>query len=183
MHLIKMNIAVLPCLLVAMNSTIANATTFKGDACAEQHAYSSVPQEVTESLDDDTLNWQQARAEYLRSLDYEKLNSHYPMADDYNAKRDLIEAKYHMALAESEINEADDMSTGQSELKVASCYIDKAMANTDSDDQHQIRKVKSDLNKLSLYPQKDLHYCSDKQFAMTRFHDLENEVGTMLQAL
>ena len=183
MQLIKMNIALFPCLLLAMNTATANAATFKGDACAELHAYSSAPQEITESLDDDTLYWQQSRAEYLRDLDYENLNAHYPKVTDYNGKRDLIEAKYHMALAESEVNEADDMSTGQSELQVAKCYVDSALANADSSDKHQIVELKKELNSLTLYPQKDLHYCNDKQFAMTRFHDLENKVGTLLQEL
>lgn len=105
------------------------------------------------------------------------------MVDDYNAKRNLIEAKYHLALAEAQVNETDDMSIGQSELQVAKCYVNRALSDADSNDRHQIVEVKNKMNEIAKAPQKDLHFCSDKQAALTRLHQAENKVGSLLTDL
>lgn len=178
MQLKIMNFALVPCLLLAASS--ANAAVFKGDSCSALHMQSAEPQEVTEATQDNTLNWQFARAVYLRDLDYENLNAHYPKVDDYKVKRDLIESKYHLALAEAEVTEANDMATGQSELQVAQCYVNRALINAGNNDLSQLKVVKNELNGISKSPQQDLNYCNDKQAALAQFHNIENEVGSLL---
>ena len=170
--------ALVPCLLLAAGS--ANAAVFTGDSCAVLHAQSDVPREAKEALQDHTLNWQLSRAEYLRSLDYANLNTQYPKVDDYQEKRDLIESRYHLALAEAEVNEADDMKSGQSELKVTQCYVTRAMADADNHDLSQLKDIKNGLMKMSDSPLLNLSFFDDKQYALGQFHKIEHEVGSLL---
>lgn len=172
--------SLIPILLLAAGS--ANSAIFNRDSCTVQHAQSAKPPEVTKTTLDDTLNWDFSRAEYLRELDYQNLNTHYPYpkAVNYQEKSDLIESKYHLALAEAEVSESNNMINGQPELKVAQCYVNKALTNAGKKDVPQLKNVKNGLTKIANSPQHHLFYFDDKQAALTKFHKVENEVGSLL---
>ena len=181
MRLKLLNFILAPLMLLAASS--AGAAVSNSQSCAEMHTQSAGPREISEATQDDTLYWQFARAVYLRDLDYENINTHYPKVDDYEVKSDLIDSKYHLALAEAEVSQANDMATGQSELQVAQCYVNRALTSADKNELSQLKDIKNDLVRISKSPQQNLNYCDDKQAALTRFHNIEAEVGSLLSNL
>lgn len=94
-----------------------------------------------------TERWENARAEYKRALDFAKIDTKQ-LPEDYSPLRDLIEAKYKIALAEGKLIVPNFDKQAITDLQQAQSFLAHALTRVDATDKPKFAAIKGKLDHL-----------------------------------
>lgn len=96
------------------------------------------------SMDD----WQKARAVYLRSLDYARIDQQNNGHEEYLLKSNLVESRYHIKTSESAMYVEHDFPKALQELRLAEQRFIQAIKKANPEELIALRQTKPALDEL-----------------------------------
>jgi hypothetical protein len=91
--------------------------------------------------------WENARAAYERDLDFAALDSEQA-PEDYSPMRDVIEAKYELAIAEGQLIVPNFDKQAITDLQQAQSYLAHALKQADVKDKAKFEKIKGKIDHI-----------------------------------
>jgi hypothetical protein len=99
---------------------------------------------VDKAMDD----WEKARAAYLRTLDYEKIEQQNDKHDEYLLKSNLVESRYHIKTSDAAMFVEHDYRKALHELQAAEQRLIQAIKMASSKELPGLDNTKSDVDQL-----------------------------------
>lgn len=91
--------------------------------------------------------WEKARAAYERDLDFAAVDAKQ-LPEDYGPKRDLIEAKYRLALAEGRLRVPNFDKQALADLQEAQSFLAHALQHVDAEDKAKFDVIKGKVDHI-----------------------------------
>jgi len=91
--------------------------------------------------------WETARADYERDLDFATIDRRQ-LPQDYNPLRDVIEAKYQLALAEGQLTVPNFDKKAVSDLQQAQGFLAHALQHGDAQDKPKFNAIKGKVDRI-----------------------------------
>lgn len=133
------------------NAPSAKTSEFPATATGQSRTTSA-----NETLTD---NWAKARAVYLRSLDYAKIEQQDNPRDQYLVKSNLIESRYHIKDSENALYVEHNLPKALQELRAAEKQYNQALSTAPAKHRDPLTNTKSDLDALLEQEESLTHNC------------------------
>jgi hypothetical protein len=114
------------------------------DSILDVGAAASSPKESKQDIKL-TKRWENARTEYERDLDFAAIDKHR-LPEDYSPLRDLVEAKYHLAIAEGKLIVPNFDRQAITELQQAQSFLAHALKHADAMDKPKFATIKGKVD-------------------------------------
>ena len=131
------------------------------------------------TIDQTVDQWQNARAEYLRDLDYAKISRQNNSKSEYRLKSKLIETRYDIRSAKTALYEENNLAKARKELLLANQRLEQAIQLANPDVAIYLKSTKKHLNKLLKTDQ----LCRDRDcdtYYANPYHDIEANLEKLL---
>lgn len=132
--------------------------------------------------EDFIADWAKERAEYLRSLDYGKIDRQNISPGEYTVKNHLVDTRFYLDYAERLLFVDGNVLGAKSKISHAVQEYKKALTSAGNNKTDEMLKVKSELRSLAQNTQRvQPRYCDypSRQY----FNHVENEIEDMLVKL
>lgn len=137
----KTPMAATPMATTNMATTPSETTAIQESAAV---AETGRPPSVDKAMDD----WEKARAAYLRTLDYEKIEQQNDKRDEYLLKSNLVESRYHIKTSDAAMFVEHDYRKALHELQAAEQRLIQAVKMASSKELPGLDNTKSDVDQL-----------------------------------
>ena len=116
---------------------------------------------VSPAIDKTMDRWAKARAVYLRSLDYAKIDRQDNPRNQYIVKSNLIESRYHIKDSAEALYIEHDLRKAVQELRAAVQQYHQAISAAPADKADRLTPTETDLESLLKQEETLTHYCCE----------------------
>jgi hypothetical protein len=157
------------------------ASTSAGSLRGEAPSYEadSISKNV---INKNILDWEKARAAYLRSLDYELIQQQNNDHDKYLLKSYLVESRYHLTNAENATVEEQNYQKALGEMRQAEQNFKQAIIAANTSELDKLEVTESNLEGLLKNAESNTKYgCSLPQ--SIQYHQIEEKIEDLITTL
>jgi len=187
--LILVTLALSACSTISPNNRVDNnlatsSSSITSSELAKNNKRIVIPSlKSSASTDKDFIaDWAKERSEYLRSLDYEKIDRQANSPTEYSIKSNLVNTRFHLDYAERLLYVDGNISGAKVEINHAIKEYKKALAAAGENKSEEMKTVKNELRFLASKTRRvQPSYCDCPP--RPRFRQVEDEIEELLVEL
>jgi len=174
---------------VFLTSACASVTGARNSDTKNSETDSSLPTTVLSTpihasniLGNGTDTWEKQRVNYLRSLDYQKIEHQNIPHQQYMLEANLVESRYDLKNSEIALYQDHDLRTAMLDLRDALRRYKHAVALANQKELNRLGLTEQHLESLIKNTDKNMR-CSCENPDPGRYHNIETSIETLLARL
>lgn len=175
--------------LVFITSACASIAGARNSNARNSETDSSLPTTVlntpihtSDNVGNSTDTWEKQRVNYLRSLDYQKIEHQDNPHKQYMLKANLVESRYDLKNSEIAMYQEHDFRTAMLDLQDALQRYKHAVTLANQKELNQLGLTEQHLESLIKHTDKNMR-CSCENPDPDRYHIIEASIETLLARL